>query len=185
MQVLKTKFHTGLLLFLLLCSWSMPAQTPPNREYQVKAAFLFNFAQFVEWPPAALPELSTPLVIGILGEDPFGSYLEAIISGEKINGHPLKVEHYRSLEEVKTCQILFLNITEPKKLGQVIASLKGRTILTVGDAPDFIQEGGMIRFFIGNNKIQFQINQEEAKSQRLIISSKLLRLAKTEGPGKK
>lgn len=163
----------------------LSSQTPQVREYQIKALFLFNFTQFVEWPSDAFSEPNAPLVIGILGADPFGPYLDETIANEEANGHPLIIDRYRNMEEVKTCHILFINSQEINKVA-LNESLKERSILTVSDAPNFIQEGGMIRFFIKSNKIQFQINPNAAKMAGLNISSKLLRLAEIVIPkGKK
>ena len=165
------------ILLLLFGMFFTDAQPNSYREYQVKAAFLFNFTQFVEWPANALPETTTPWVIGVLGENPFGTYLQEIISGEQVNGHSLVIQQYKNAEEIKTCHILFINLTEKDKLEQAITSLKGRSILTVGDGNNFIKQGGMIRFVIRDNKVHFQINPESAKGADLVISSKLLKLA--------
>jgi hypothetical protein len=95
------------------------------------------------------------------------------------------VQHYNNIEEIKTCHILYINLPETNKLEQVIENLKGRNILTVSDAPDFLKHGGMIRFFTKNNKIQLEINLEPSKEANLVISSKLLRLAEIFSSGKK
>ena len=147
------------------------------REYQIKAAFLFNFTQFVEWPDYSLPEATAPLVIGVLGEDPFGNYLHKIVSTEKVNDHPLIIQHYDNAEEIKACHILFINVSEPGKLKETIAALKGRSILTVSDDREFIEDGGMIRFITKNNKIKIRINDVSAKEAGLTISAKLLSVA--------
>jgi hypothetical protein len=160
------------------------AQTPSALEYQVKAVFLFNFAQFVDWPTNALPEPQTPLIIGVLGEDPFGAYLDEIVRGEKVNGRPLVVQRYHRVEEVKTCHILFISRSETERLEPILGSLRGRSVLTVGDAIGFAQRGGMIRFMTEKNKIHLRINLEAAKAASLTISSKLLRPAEIVAPGK-
>src|SRR5688500_14600078 len=139
MQILKTIFCIPLLISQMVLSTS----TQPSREYQLKAVFLFNFTQFVEWPGNSFSSDQAPLVIGILGTDPFGSYLEEIVAGEKINGHPLLIQRYNNVEEIETCQILFINVTETNKREEIITRLKGRNILTVSDAPDFAKQGGM------------------------------------------
>src|SRR2546426_3168378 len=118
-----------------------PAQTPPAPEYQVKAVFLFNFAQFVEWPANAFPETRTPLVIGVLGEDPFGAYLDETVRGEKVNDQSLAVQRYRRVEEIKTCHVLFISRSEADRLEQIFNGLKGRNILTVGDCDGFAPRG--------------------------------------------
>jgi hypothetical protein len=161
----------------------LAAQSPASPEYEVKAVFLFNFTQFIQWPPGSFPTDQAPLIIGILGEDPFGSYLQETVLGEKVNGHTIIVQHYNNIEEIKTCHILFINLPETR-LDQAAESLKGRNTLTVSDAPGFLKHGGMIRFFTRNNKIQLQINLEPSKEANLVISSKLLRLAEIYSPTK-
>ena len=180
MPIFKKIIRHCFLLSLLMCKvLFLSAQTlaPAPRECQVKAVFLYNFTHFVEWPASSFSTDQAPLVIGILGENPFGSYLQETVSGEKVNGHPLVVQYYKKLEEVQACQILFISMSETNKLEQILAGLKGRNLLTVSDAASFLQEGGMIRFFIKSNKIQLQINLEATKTANLVISSKLLRLA--------
>ncbi len=147
---------------------------PPN-EYQVKAAFLFNFAKFVEWPPSAFPDMNTPFVIGVLGSDPFGSYLDETVRGERVNSRPLVVQRYREASEIKQCHVLFISRSESHRLDQIVSSLKYRKILTVTDAGG---SGGVIVHFINEgNKIRFRIDVAAAKTADLTISSKLLRLA--------
>jgi len=175
-----------LVLSLLLLSrgLAMPAQTPASPEYQLKAVFLFNFAQFVEWPATAFPEPQTPVVIGVLGEDPFGAFLDETVRGEKVNNRPLAVQRFRRVEEIKNCHVLFISRSERDRLGQILPSLKGRNILTVGDAEDFAGRGGMIRFVTEKNKIRLKINVDAAKTADLTISSKLLRPAEIVTSGK-
>jgi hypothetical protein len=173
-------------VFTLLLSDGLesPGETALPREYQLKAVFLFNFAQFVDWPPEAFPEAQTPLVIGVLGEDPFGAYLDETVRGETVNNRPLIVQRYRQVEEIKTCHVLFISQSETDRLEQILADLKGRNILTVGDADGFARRGGMIRFVIDKNKIRLRVNLEAAKDANLVISSKLLRPAEIVTPGK-
>jgi YfiR/HmsC-like len=169
---------------LLSGGLDLSAQTAPVSEYQVKAVFLFNFAQFVDWPPQAFPEAQTPLVIGVLGEDPFGAYLDETVRNEKVNNRPLAVQRYRHVEEIKTCHVLFISRSEVDQLEQILVRLQGRNILTVGDADGFAVRGGMIRFVLAENKIRLRINLEAAKGANLTISSKLLRPAEIVAPGK-
>jgi len=153
------------------------AQAAPVNEYQLKAVFLFNFAQFVDWPPAAFPDSQTPLVICVLGEDQFGNSLDETVRGEKVNDRPLVVERYRRLDDLKTCHILFVSRSENDHLMQIITALQGRNILTVSDATGFAQHGGMVEFVTDKNKIRLDINLDAAKAANLTISSKLLRPA--------
>src|SRR5690606_17137040 len=159
-----------------------PKQRLPEKQYQVKAAFLYNFTQFVEWPDSAFSEANAPLIIGVVGEDHFGSYLEEVVAGEQMNGHPLIVKRFNDDEEITTCHILFVSVKSKNNSEKIIERTKGKSILTVSDIPTFLQNGGMIRFISVNNKIQFQINPGASISADLKISSKLLRLAEIVTP---
>ena len=165
---------------LLLGGYNLPADTAVSKEYQVKAAFLYNFFQFVEWPAEAFPESQTPLVIGVIGDDPFDGYLEQIVHGEKVNNRPLVVRRYHQPDEIKVCHVLFISQSEGGRVKDLLAGLKGRNILTVSDLDGFARDGGIIRFVTENNKIRFKINTEAAKVARLTISSKLLRAAEKD-----
>lgn len=163
---------TGLLMFgTPLCS----AATAP--EYQVKAAFLFNFTQFVEWPAAAFGSADSPLVIGVLGRDPFGGFLDETVRGESVNQRNLQVRRFARVEDVNNCQMLFISNSETEHMAEILGKLKGKSILTVGETEDFARRGGVIRFATVANKIRLNINVEAAKEASLTISSKLLRPA--------
>jgi hypothetical protein len=169
--------HLFLVALVLLQDSQYVLAQAPSREYQLKAVFLFNFTQFVDWPANAFENTQSPLVIGVIGDNPFGAYLAQTVSGEKINGHPLTVQYYKNEEEIKSCHILFVNVSETKKQEQVLETVKGKNILTVSDHPDFLKQDGMIRFVTNNNKIKLQINMDACKESKMVLSSKLLRLA--------
>jgi hypothetical protein len=172
-----------IVFFMLVCSsFSIFAQTPISKEYQVKAAFLLNFTRFIEWPSSSFTSEQAPIIIGILGANPFGNYLNEIITDEKVGGHPLIIQQYKSINDMKSCHILFINKLETEYLAQLTGILKGKDILTVSDAPDFLRQGGMILFFTKSNKIQFQVNLDVVKTTKLDISSKLLHLAVIYAP---
>ncbi len=171
------KAFAGMLLFLLSGLYLFGQQLPTSKEYQVKAVFLFNFTQFVEWPPTAFTSPSDPFVIGILGDNPFGAYLEETIAGEKVMGHPLVVHHYNSTREITSCHILFISSCDTKKMKGMLSGIVNRSILTVSDMDNFAGFGGMIGFINFDNKIKLQIKPTAAKGAGLNISSKLLRLA--------
>jgi hypothetical protein len=177
----------GFLVCALLFSGGLdlPAQSAPAAEYQVKAVFLFNFAQFVEWPPSAFPERQTPLVIGVLGQDPFGTYLDETVRGERVNNRPLAVRRYRRVEEIQTCHVLFISRSEAARLSQILAGLKYRKILTVADGESAAGSSVMIQFVTQQNKIRLRINPEAAKAANLTISSKLLRLGDVADAGRR
>lgn len=153
------------------------AESAPFSEYQLKAVFLYNFAHFVEWPAGTFPEPKTPLVIGVLGHDPFGSALDDVVAGEKVNEHPLSVRRFRRVEEVDGCHVLFISQSEKDRLGEIFERLKGRSILVVGESDGFATRGGMIRFLTERNRVRLRINLEATKAAGLTLSSKLLRPA--------
>ena len=156
---------------------AVAAGSAPSAEYQLKAVFLFNVAQFVEWPAHAFRAANSPLVIGVLGEDPFGAFLDQLVSGEKVGDHPLIVRRFRRAEDITECHILFISRSEAATLRQIIARLKGRSLLTVSDVDTFTRQGGIVRFVTENGKIRLRINVEAAKGCELTISSKVLRPA--------
>ncbi|MBL7699582.1 MAG: YfiR family protein [Chitinophagaceae bacterium] len=147
-------------------------------EYQVKAAFILNFSKFVEWPGDAFARQSDIFILGVLGKDPFGDYLDEIVEGEKIEGKKLIIQRYNSVDDIHDCQILFINV--PEETGAVIKRLKGRSILTVSDDADFSRAGGIIQFYKQDDAIRLQINPDAAKEANLTLSSKLLRIAKID-----
>lgn len=162
---------------LIVDSLNAYGQSLPSREYQVKAVFLFNFTQFVDWPPAAFPEDTASLMICVLGDDPFGSYLDDIVKGEQVNNRHLTVRRFRRAEDVRACQVLFISRSEEKNLERALAALKGADVLTVSDADAFATHGGMIQLATENGRIRLKINVDAAKASSLTISSKLLRSA--------
>jgi len=152
-------------------------------EYEVKAVFLFNFSQFVSWPPEALGQSDAPLVIAVLGRDPFGHELDAIVSGEHVGTHPLEVRRYHDVAQIKDCHILFIDRSEQDRLPAIVQALHGRSILTVSDIDDATRRGVMIDLVNESNHIRLKINVAAARESGLTISSKLLRPAEIVGPG--
>lgn len=157
-----------------LCTPLLQSQTSPLPEYKIKAVFLFNFTQFVEWPDDAFNSNNDPFIIGILGTDPFGSYIDQAVAGEKVGTHPITVVRYRSVNEINNCRLLFINIADDDDLRSVLSSLNNRGVLTVSDMKGFAASGGVIGFITQNNKLRLQINISAAKAEGLNVSSKLL-----------
>jgi hypothetical protein len=180
-------FVGGLALSVLLLAAGpgAPAQAQPSSEYQIKAIFLFNFAQYVDWAPEAFGEAASPLIVGVLGDDPFGAILDEAVRGEKVNNRPLVVQRFRRVEDVQVCHILFVSRSETEGLDRILGSLKGRSTLTVGDADKFAERGGVIQFVTQKNNVRVRINLESAKAAHVTISSKLLRTAEIVSPRKK
>lgn len=153
------------------------AQQPVAREFQIKAVFLFNFAQFVQWPAQAFEQPDSPLVIGVVGNDPFGSYLDETVRGEKLEDHPLVVERYPAVSEIGNCHILFVAATDKQEMRRALEAVSPGSVLTVSDIDNFARSGGMVQLYNDAGRIRLRINVEPAEEAGLTISSKLLRLA--------
>lgn len=171
-----------LVALIVVTSFSAGARTaPPAAEYQVKAAYLFNFGQFVEWPVHAYDSPSAPFVIGVVGEDPFGNTLDEAIAGESLGGHPLVVRRFKNIEDISACNILFIGRSEAARLDETLKAMKGRSVLTVTDIAGAERRGAIIVLVNDNNRIRMRINVAAAKASNLVISSKLLRPAEVVG----
>jgi hypothetical protein len=159
---------------LLVCTCRLPAQT--SLEYQVKAAFLLNFAKFVDWPPAAFTNSESPIAICILGKDPFGRAIDDLVQGEVVTGRKLIVRRISQAPAAQTCQIVFTEQTG-KDTAELLSSL-GPGVLTVGEGDDFVRQGGIIGFLIDSRHVRFDIDQKAAELADLKLSSKLLAVAR-------
>jgi hypothetical protein len=164
---------------LLLGTCAVFARADDSRlsEYQVKALDLFNFTKFVDWPATSFTDEHSPFGICVLGDDPFGKFLDRILEGEEINGRKLVIQRIRRAPEEKSCQILFVSGSE-KEVSKTLSPL-GPGVLTVGEGDEFRRAGGVITFIIENRHVRFDINQRAAGNARLVISSRLLKVART------
>lgn len=155
-----------------------PAQNSAH-ESEVKATLLFNFCHFVEWPATAFTDSSSPFVIGILGRDPFGKFIDDLVKGEKTHGRPIQVRRFTRLEEMTEVQLLYVSPSEQNRVRAIIAASRDRPLLSVGEAaePGFSRLGGMIEFAPEGKNIKLRINLDEARKAGLAISARLLRLA--------
>jgi hypothetical protein len=144
-------------------------------EYEVKAAFLYRFASFVEWPPGSA---HGPLCIGVAGQDPFGAALDEVVKGKSINGRAFVVKRFQTGQEPAGCHIVFISSSEKKKLRSILDRLHGEAVLTVGDMPGFCENGGVVNLELADDRVSFEINLDAAERARLRLSSKLLSLAK-------
>jgi hypothetical protein len=165
---------------LLACLLAIPGAARAEAaaaEYDVKAAFLFNFTKFVEWPPSAFADERAPLKICVLGADPFGKSLRLLMEDE-VAGRRLLLLRVDTLNNPGACHVLFVSRSERERLPQVFAAVRGAPVLTVGDTPGFLDHGGMINFILEGSKVRFDIDQEAAERAGIKISSKLLALAK-------
>lgn len=144
-------------------------------EYRVKAAYIYHFAELVEWPPEA--RNSSTLDLCVVGEDPFHGDLESAVEGKPIGGQVIHVQHIKNSTLANHCQIIFFGKNENKQTTSLLAELRNAPVVTVGEADNFLQQGGVIRFCLVSNKIRFEINLRAAEAGRLKISSRLLSLA--------
>ena len=166
-----------LLLFLTLTSsmLSTPVRAQTPDEYQVKAAFLYNFVKFVEWPVETFSDNRAPVVIGVVGDDPFGSKIDQVINGKTANGRPLVLKRFANFKALTFCHILFICSSEKNNLRQALAAA-GAGVLTVGETERFTHMGGIINFTIVDSRVRFKINQVAAERAGLRFSAKLLKL---------
>jgi len=171
------------------------ADSPSSQEYQVKAAFLYNFLQFVDWSEEKSADSNKPITIGIIGKDPFGNAFEPI-KDKKVKGRSVIIKRFKSFEELKKstgkdkpelgreiealtkCHLLFICSSEQENLKEIINSVRDHNVLTVGETEGFLESGGIINCFVEENKIRFEINISAAERAKLEIRSQLLRLAK-------
>ena len=167
----------GLWLMLFCLGLSESRGQTISHEYPLKAVFLFNFAQFTGWPTNAFEKADSPLVIGVLGDDPFGALLDDAVRGEIVNGRKFVVERYRRVEDIQTCHILFISQSEARRLDKIVSALKAKPVLTVSEIADSASNGVCVRFMTENNKIHLRINMDSLQAARLTVSSKLLRVA--------
>jgi hypothetical protein len=171
----------SLLTTMALGSHAEGLESSDSSEYLIKAGFIYNFAKLVEWPTTAFAQPDSPIVIGILGDDPFGSTLDRIVADKKINGRGFAVKRLkwtRELKDLRDCNILFVSSSEREHLDSVVEAVKWLPVLTIGDTPGFARRGGIMNFTLEDNKIRFEVNVEAAKHADLTISSRLLTLAR-------
>lgn len=183
MVLSKSIFRHGLLLLLAgmirTPAYSAPEPAAPS-DYDVKADYLYNFAQFVEWPQAKGENPDADFFcIGVLGEDPFGAGLETRLEGKIIRGKPLQVIHFKTAQEAMNCQVLYISISEQKNLPEIMEKLHAKPVLTVGELSTFTTQGGMIAFVPSEERVQFYVNVNAATESQLKISSDLLKVAKS------
>lgn len=166
-------------IVLLPVSISSSAELSRPAEYEVKAAFLYNFVKFTEWPPEQLGKDDDPFVIGVLGKDPFGTALDKVIQGETIHRKTIVARRFARMDEAAaSSHVLFIGASEENHLTGVLRVLAGQSVLTVSEIENFAHRGGVIHLKKENNRIVFEINLEAARRAKLNMDAQLLRLAK-------
>lgn len=155
-----------------------PVSVNPQHEYNVKAAFLYSFGRYVDWPPTVFGGREAPFVIGVLGEDPFGGALDRIAESKQIQRRPIVVHRMSSLEAYRPCHILFVPKTTSKEIQAAAIQKLGKSpVLLVGDEAGFARWGGTVSFFVEEDTVRFEINVDSVRRQRLTVDAKLLKLA--------
>lgn len=150
---------------------------PTAEEYRVKAAFLYNFVRFVEWPSTTFRNQHDPFVICVLAADPFDSAVKETFAGKQIEGRAFRILRISDAGQADPCQIVFMGSSEPKKTAAILATLPAAGVLTVGETDGFAAAGGIINFTVAQGRVRFQVNTRAAQRARLQISSRLLSLA--------
>ncbi|MBI5639656.1 MAG: YfiR family protein [Nitrospirae bacterium] len=166
-----------LALFLSFPAIRAYAEPGPFDEYAVKAAFLYNFAKFVEWPPSSFKDSHAQLIIYIIGIDPFGDKLD-VLADKTVSGRKLLIRRVAAYDDLGKCHILFISRSEKDQLGNILKAIKNRNVLTVSELNNFCSSGGIINLFLEGDRVRFEINQRAAERAGLKISSHLLNLAK-------
>jgi hypothetical protein len=170
---------TILFCLLLAASRERSGAQSTDEEYRVKAAFIFHFAQLVDWPPETRTGAANSLFLCTIGDDPFQGALESTVAGKAVGDRILRVRHLKQADDVQACHVLFLDKAESKRIPTLLANLHNAPILTVGESPGFLGAGGMICFVLVDNNVRFGINLDAAASAKLKIGSRLLVLAQT------
>jgi uncharacterized protein DUF4154 len=160
-----------------LIAWALPVAAQRPREYQVKAAYLYGFGRFVEWPAAARIAADGTFVVCVLGEDPFGFLLDQAVEGGLMKNQPVSVRRIARVEDGSGCDTLFVSASERPRLPRILEALDRRPVLTVGDSPEFAQRGGMIGFSVEGSRVRFTVNLDAAQNAGLTLQSELLRVA--------
>lgn len=152
---------------------------PAASEYELKAAFLFNFIKFTEWPADEFNKSDEPFVIGVLGKDPFGSTLDKVTEGETIHSRKIVVRRFARMDDlVANSQVLFISASEERNLGAVVKLLEGQAVLTISEIANFAERGGVIELRKDGNRIVFDVNLAAAKRAGLSLNAQVLKLAK-------
>jgi hypothetical protein len=172
-------FIAAVVTGLLTGAAYLPAQNSKPTDYDVKAAYLYNFGHFVDWPANAATAKNDSFVVCVLGQDPFGPVLDATLAGESIAGKRVTAKRISTPQESANCQILFLSSAEDPQLHKIIEALNEQPVLTVSDMPQFSQRGGMIQFVLEGKKIRFEVNLTAVQHAGLTLSSELLKVATT------
>jgi hypothetical protein len=161
--------------FWVVCN-SLYAQQSRQTEYQVKAAYLYNFGKFISWREEASSGENS-LFVCVLGQDPFGKTLDEVLTGASWDGKGVTAKRIRRIEDASECRVLFISSSEGEQMKNILAVAGKLPILTVSDAPEFARRGGAIGFVLSDNRVRFEVNLNAAHRAGLSLSSQLLKVA--------
>jgi hypothetical protein len=163
----------------LTFAWgSVSAQTQPKpTEFDVKAAYLYNFAKFVQWPPDAARREARTFLVCVIGDDPFGPVLDRVVAGGLIDGRTVVARRIATAQDARACHILFLGGMDEQRAVETLDTIGRADVLTVSDLPEFTRRGGMIQFVVQGARVRFEVNLNRARDAGLMLSSELLRVA--------
>ncbi len=170
----------SLTVALIPQSASAQSQVQPKGEYALKAVFLYNFCRFIDWPRSAFASPNEPIIIGVVGDDPFGSLLKEAVQGETSRGRAIQIEHYNKAEAIGHCHLLFVSLSESGRTEKILSAVSGKSVVTVGETDAFLDRGGMIALTADKNHVRLHINPSLLRAASLDVSSKLLRVAEVK-----
>jgi hypothetical protein len=177
------RWRMGVVIGLLVCGtllvepFRAAGGNADDAEYRVKLAFLYNFTQFIEWPPEAFSNPAAPLIICVAGPNPFTGEMEQSVRRRTSSGHPIQIKSLQRNDDAKACQMLFVRSSQKAAASKILTALRGSNTVTVGETKHFATEGGLINLTLEENTLHFEVNLSAALQTRLKISSKLLSLA--------
>ncbi len=167
-----------ILVCVLLITFGITTAFAAPSEYEIKAAFLFNFASYVEWPPRVSADSGGTFIIGVYGDNSFADLLRRTVAGKTVGGRKVEVRKFSAIRDLKPCHILFISSSEESSTSRILSAVRDWHVLTVGESDGFARTGGIIGFYLENKKVRFEINPNAARRSGLKISSRLLKLAK-------
>jgi len=171
----------NLTVALVIAYWmaiSTPCKAEATKEAQVKAAFVYNFTQFVDWPAGAFAGPDAPFVVAIVGDDPFSGAIEEAMDGQSVNGRPIAVRHFASAKQIERCQLLIVPASQQAAAPVILAKIANAPVLTVGDGDSFMAQGGAIRLFQQGARVRFELSPDVMAAARVVPGAKLMKLAR-------
>lgn len=182
LELIRRQFsRLGLLAAVLAFGAFGSSARAQSLQYKFEAVYLFNFLQFTEWPAKAFPSKDAPIIIGVLGNDPFGTALNEAVQGENIKGRRVIVKHFSNAEEIDQCHALFISKSERDRVDSILKKLGNASILTVSDIEGFAGHGGAVEFFSEKGRLRFEVNTATLKRTELKVGSQLLKVARISG----